>query len=442
MSAEVVALRPRSAEVDVTSLQSKLEIYQRINREWAHELDPYERVALLAVVDRTIGWGKVEARFSAGRLLNGDQVCGPLNMSRRQLYRALSSLEQKGFISRRHPVDLPEITFYSVHPNRSQTMALNLPKRLKNPATRCNEPVPDRHTTVPHGHTPVPDRHPIYSNPLTDSHSTGSPGAALADHAAPDPVSSIREIVATTVVRHAAARSARREKLATKTSAASVETAWRMALAETFPDAVELVWTGREKGQAKRLTSGWTHTRQISFIDFTDWAVRNWTQIMAKQFRWMKQSKPPAVPAFAFYAAMLDQFAECWSEGKLEEWANADERTEVERLMTKGMTFEQATAEAAKRHAVGALRDEMRDHEIKVRARTRMADQKLEQAKKLAEYGGAAPPHPQSAVAKALRAETLRARPEANPATSTLPVDEFAPLSAPMVDPNRNPFDE
>lgn len=438
MPAEVLEFPIRGSNDDYSSLQSKLVIYQKLNREWAEHLDPYEFRVLTAIIDRTIGWGKQEARFSAGRLLDGDKVCGPLNMGRRTLYRSLASLEEKGFISRRHPVDLPEVTFYSVHPDRSPKMALNLPKRLKEGATRCNaDPVPVRHTPMSDRHTPVPEGHSIYSNPLTDNHSTDSPGAAPSDREPSNPVAAIRQNIEKTVASHAEAKAARRETRIQRNTSEGVEAAWREALRETFPDAVEPVWTGREKGQAKRLAKGWISGKQISFLDFTGWAVRNWTQIMRKQFKWMTKSPPPAVPAFSFYVAMIDQFAECWGEGKLEEWASAKERTEVERMMARGMTFEQATAEFAKQHAMGELRDEMRDREIKVRARTRIADQKLKQAEQLAEFGGKAPIHPQSEAAKEI---TARARKPAVPAPVE-PLEEITPLSAFMVDPDRNPFD-
>lgn len=438
MPAEVLEFPIRGSNDDYSSLQSKLVIYQRLNREWAEHLDPYEFRVLTAIVDRTIGWGKPEARFSAGRLLEGDTVCGPLNMGRASLYRALARLEEKGFISRRHPVDLPEVTFYSVHPDRSPKMALNLPKRLKEGATRCKaDPVSHRDTPVSEGDWGVSHGDPIYSNPLTGSRSTDNHCAALADREPSNPVAVIRQTITRTVASHDAARAAKRETRIQRNTAEGIEAAWREALHETFPDAVEPVWTGREKGQAKRLAKGWAHGKQIAFIDFTDWAVRNWTQIMRKQFKWMTKAPPPAVPAFSFYVAMIDQFAECWGEGKLEEWASAKERTEVERLMARGMTFEQATAEFAKQHAMGELRDEMRDREIKVRARTRIADQKLKQAEQLAEFGGSAPVHPQSEAAKEITAKA-RKRPALDPVE---PSEEITPLAAFLV-PERNPFDE
>ncbi len=446
MSAVIRPIRGRDecATPDHTSLQFKLEIYQRINREWASELDPYESRVLFAIVDRTIGWGKREARFSAGRLLRGDTVCGPLNMGERTLYRTLASLERKGFIARRRPKDQPDATYYSVRTNRSGSMALNRPKRLKSVATGCKEgapdPLPHRQTPLPQGQSPLPDRQSIYSNQLTGNQETGSRSAALADHGPPNPEEKIREVVSNAVSANAAAWTSRREAQSTANSAAGVEAAWRSALRDAFPDAVEAPWTARQKGQAKRLASGWIHRRQISFIDFTDWAVRNWTQIMRKHFKWMKKKAPPAVPAFSFYVAMIDQFAECWGEGKLNEWASAKERTEIERMMARGMTFEQATLEHAKGNVAAGLREEMRVREIKVRARSRSADQKLEQAKRLADLSGNAPIHPRSPAALAMIAAAKTATAKSSPPL-TLPIDEFPPLAAPMVDPKKTPFD-
>jgi hypothetical protein len=435
MSAKVLEFPSLGSDDDYSSLQSKLMIYQKLNREWAEHLDPYEFRVLSAIVDRTVGWGRTEAQFSAGRLLRGDKVNGPLNLSRPKLYRVLSSLEGRGMIRRRADAFNPDKTHYSVRLDWSPKMALNLPKRLKKDATGCkSERVSLTETRVSLTETRVSLTETQYTgNPYTGNQRTGN--AASSDREPPNPVSTIRATIERTVASHAEAKATRLKVRSQRATSGGVEAAWRDALRETFPDVVEPVWTGREKGQAKRLASGWANFRQISFIDFTDWAVRNWTQIMRKQFKWMTKNPPPAVPAFNFYVAMIDQFAECWGEGKLEEWASAEERTEIERMMARGMTFEQATAEFAKRHAIAELRDEMRVREIKVRARSRAADIKLKQAERLAEFGGKAPVHPRSIAAQEIRARNrVKLQPVAND-------PEFVPLSAPMVS-TKNPFDE
>lgn len=444
MPAEVLELPiRRGSNDDYSSLQAKLVIYQKLNREWAEHLDPYEFRVLSAVIDRTVGWGVTEAQFSAGRLLRGDKMNGPLRIGRTRFYEALASLEERGMIRRRPDASNPDKIHYSVTPDWSPKMALNLPKRLKeNPATRCKEPVRQTDTTCPpREHHLSATRTQYTGSPQTGNLRTGS-SAAPSDREPSNPVAAIRQTITRTVASHDAARTARIAKSASRSTADGVEVAWRDALRLAFPDAVEPVWTGREKAQAKRLAKGWTHAKQITFADFTDWAVTNWTQIMRKQFKWMTKAPPPAVPAFSFYVAMIDQFAECWGEGKLEEWATAKERTEIERLMARGMTFEQASVEIGKRHAMSELRDEMRDREIKVRARERSASNKLQQAEKLAEFGGKAPVHPDSEIGRAMRAEG-RTQSDTKPKPLASAEDEeFVPLTAPMVDPDRNPFDE
>lgn len=438
MSGKIHTIHGQAAsaeKADYSSLQTKLAVYQQLNREWAQHLDPYQFRVLFAIVDRTIGWGALETQISAGSLLRGNAMYGPLNIGRSKFYEALSSLEAKGLIRRRSEVTNPDKVHYGVCPNWGRVPTSDAPKSGRNSAKNGSENLSATRTSpVRNTDTPCPPHGPnIQVVPFTDNLRTGSSAAPRVRD--PSEFSdNVRED------DRAATDAASPETRTNRGNAARVEGAWRRALAETFPDAVEPVWTAREKVQANRLAKGWMHGRQISFIDFTGWAVRNWTAIMREQFKWMKQAGPPAVPAFGFYVHMIQQFAECWGERKLEEWASAKERTEVERRMSRGMTFEEATADYAKQHAMGQLRDEMRKREIKVRARSRAADAKLKQAEQLAEFGGKAPVHPRSIAAQEMRATAHQSDPPAVPAPER-PDEAMPPLSAPMVDPNQNPFD-
>jgi len=415
---------------DLKSLQTKLEIYQRLNREWAGHFTPVELAVLSQIMDRTIGWGKIEAHFTISALGNGDSIYGGLKMHRATVFRSLATLEERGMIHRRADPAKPDKIYFRINLDWVSCDAVH-----------CSD-TPSRSATPPVADHDCARRkvRPYIQVSDTDNQDTDNHCAAPADREPLNPAKIIPERSEKAVSSRTKAKLTRQEPPTGSSLAAEVEAAWRDALRETFPDAVEPVWTGREKAQAKRLAKGWAHHRQIAFIDFTDWAIRHWTAIMRKQFKWMTKAPPPAVPAFSFYVAMIDQFAECWGEGKLEKWASAKERTEIERRMSRGMTFEQATADYAKQHAMGKLRDEMRDREIKVRARSRAADAKLKQAEQLAEFGGKPPVHPRSIAAQEMRAKARQSDAPAVPAPNG-PDETMPPLSAPMVDPNENPFD-
>lgn len=86
---------------DMTVLD-QLQVYQLINRTFAPLLEAYEIVVLNQILDRTIGWRKHKAIFTAQRLYEGDTVYGGLErtMHRSKMMSALKRLEDRGLIRR------------------------------------------------------------------------------------------------------------------------------------------------------------------------------------------------------------------------------------------------------------------------------------------------------------------------------------------------------
>ena len=143
------------------------------------------------------------------------------------------------------------------------------------------------------------------------------------------------------------------------------------------------------KGKA----ANWLHSREVSFPAFLDWSVRNWTAIIAKGFKWMKDSLPPAIPDIGFVLHFLSHFAEVWGEGKLEEWMTSPERTEVERLLAAGRSPEEAAAEIGRRRAIEGMKDEIAASKVEVTRRLRRA-QIAEETVRRIEAIAAAPRRP------------------------------------------------
>jgi len=421
----VSTLMPQSAPKDFASLQAKTECYQRVWRVWGVSLTIHEQLVALVLIDRTIGWGRREAYFTNRTLLEGDTVYPGLPMGRTKLFEALASLEQRGAIRRRKDPRVPDRIHYTVNMDWTPDVALKLPKRLRDPVRVADRPV--RNTDYS-----VREADPIRNcNPLTVSTSSNQPGASAPVSLNPADIVREKENVSRAANRTPLSRKATGPQAAVD----AVDAAWRLALTDTFPGTAYRTWGVREKAQVKLVLKNWRG--DITFLEFIDWAVRNWTAIMRKQFKWMTRETPPAVPVLSFFIAFLTQFADCRAEGKLEEWLSDLDRTQLERMTGRGMTYEEATAELGKAKAAIALRSEMELREIKVRARERGADAKLKQAEALAEFEGRAPIHPRSRAAEALR----RA---AEKPTRIIPLsgeDEFAPLSVPMVDMKLNPFD-
>lgn len=82
------------------TLLEKLEVYQELNRNWRRYLTPYEHMAVSYIIDRSVGFGK--HYFSAGtpNILNGNEEYAGIGLTKRTYFKAMNSLEEKGFISR------------------------------------------------------------------------------------------------------------------------------------------------------------------------------------------------------------------------------------------------------------------------------------------------------------------------------------------------------
>lgn len=402
----IIPIRQRSVAPDPKSLQFKIEAYQSVIREFSPHCTPHEFAVLMQILDRTIGWGVREASFTTDALRKGDQIYGGVKIGRTALFEALASLEGKGVILRRADARFPDKRHYSVNINW---------RAGSGSSTRSARPSAKR-TTPSGSRTPPSASRTLYTgSPDTDNLDTGNPGGPVG-HAAIN----IRGKLSEGEQVPPRARAAPVENAEQRGTTNMIETVWRTALVETFPDHPAPTWTVREKGQANQAAKKW-HQPGITFPDFIEWAARNWTAIMAKQFKWMTKSPPPRVPSTRFLFNFIGQFIECYAEDKLTSWQNSKDRSEIEDAMARGQTYEQAVAIVERQHAARSLREEMEQREAEVTRKELAARQNVERAKRIADYC-AAPVHPQSI-------EGLRRRPRRAP---DVPLDDVPDLAPPI----------
>ncbi|GHD02169.1 hypothetical protein GCM10019060_37310 [Novosphingobium pokkalii] len=462
MTGKIIDFVSHAEAAKAVPLQAKLEAYQRVIREWSGHLTVNEFVVLIAVTDRTIGWGKREARFRVSALLSGDTVYARLPIKRTAIFDALASLEAKGVIHRRRDRSRPDHVHFRVNINWKPGTAslLEYPEgtesgsatrtnpsaiRTGQSATRTLYTVSD--TVIENGsqERAVPARSATEEKFCPGKEERPQPQTPSPRPRKPlaDPVTLIREKAANA---QAIERARQADEKAGRTSPSPatklviIEGAWRDAILEAFPHNVIPVWGVREKAQAKQAAAKFLHHNQITFPAFVAWAATNWTAIMRKQFKWMTKSPPPAVPAWGFFIAQLHQFAECWGERKLEAWLSDTDRTEIEKAMGRGATWEQAVAQLSEAKAKGVLRQEMDKRELDVRIREAAAELKMARAQKLADYAGNAPVHPRSRAAMRMKREAEQA---ANPLPPPEPTqgDFTGFVPAPLL-PEKCPFDD
>lgn len=101
--------------------------------------------------------------------------------------------------------------------------------------------------------------------------------------------------------------------------------------------------------------------------DFLNFIVRNWPQIMAKQFKWMKKSAPPALPKIDFVCReqFITQFLDAYADRRrYDEIAllPTDEQA-VARAVASGMSRDLALMDVGKRAALSVAM--AKEHEVR-----------------------------------------------------------------------------
>lgn len=346
-----------------------LQSYQEIIRSWSKHLTIYEYVVLLEIADHTWGWGKGSDTISTKKLLYGNNMYAGLSgrMGRTAMFAALASLEEKGVITRN--VKPRVSTRYKIEKNWTPDM-LDLKERPKEGSVTRTRRSVTRTTKVRHTDTIEGNLEKVTLKKVT-------PAASATPRSARKPEVLVRKAPA------AQTRSLSARPQSAKTVVEEVEAVWRMACHDTFSSMLVTPWSGKAKGMVKGKANNWLHRAEIEFPDFTDWAVRNWTAILRRQFKWMTRSKPPETPDVFFFITHIDGFADCWSEDKLKGWRNSKDRTEAERLRAQGLSDEEAAAEIGKRRATEELREEMEKSEQESRARLHRAAIREERAERL-----------------------------------------------------------
>lgn len=111
----------------------QLQMYQHVVRRVLPFLDPYEGAVFVQILDRTIGWKKHAAVFSADALFAGDSMYGGLArlMDRSRMMKALRSLETRGLIGRVRR-EHSRIRLFCVNPHvDADTLQQSAPARRK-----------------------------------------------------------------------------------------------------------------------------------------------------------------------------------------------------------------------------------------------------------------------------------------------------------------------
>lgn len=176
--------------------------------------------------------------------------------------------------------------------------------------------------------------------------------------------------------------------------------------------------------------------------DFLDFVVRNWRQIMHKEFAWMTRIPPPEMPCTRFLSTkkFLPRFLGAYAYRREYDRVKLlpQEEREVEDLVHRGMTREEALVDVGRRRTLAEARkitDQVRARNWSTATRgERMREEAMEERKRTL-----------ALLAKA-KAEDRRKREEQGETEPRLPVhhdinDELPPFEMPEIG-EMKPFDE
>lgn len=278
------------------------EVHRKLVREWFRDFSALERLALLFIYDRTLGWGKEWERITMDQCSQGvisdEGVCyaAPFTSCRKRAAATLTALFDAGAI-RRGPASADKSRRYALNFDYKPNM--QLPKRLKHGGGTA----PYVGAETPHtlgAETPHQREEEIR---VTKEKSL----VAASDHQSAGATDSRDELeIAITKVRsRSKSRASEKSKagralrkdgsgiLPTKTALAAM---WRSLWMEHFPDlaldappqiSLHILWQYSKK---------WTEARKAGeFADYLAWLFENWNAVRLGSFSWMAGA--PKAPA-------------------------------------------------------------------------------------------------------------------------------------------------
>ncbi|WEV89371.1 hypothetical protein H10PHJ05_70 [Aeromonas phage HJ05] len=302
-------------------------------------LSPAETKVMVFIMDRTLGWQRVQARITIRDIVSGVGNNAGAGVTKTTAARCIDSLaDKKVIIVREVCRKLGTLIEINIQWEPESSM-LRTPKRLKSQPQNGEESDGKVHqmghwcpTTWDTGVLPS-GTHLIEDNNRTEIKDSvaGGTGAQLAvrkerrlqpvakpsfpvaDYAEP-PIATpdtppVLDTIAAVKAKAEASRIRREENRRAKLDAGIVtvpmiESAWREAATEA--GYVVKVWTVKEKGQAKHLQKALA-IQPDRLLELVGFVAGNWQRIIAKQFDWAG-SELHSDPSIGFFLKYAERF--------------------------------------------------------------------------------------------------------------------------------------
>lgn len=428
---------PPAADANLKDYRVQQEAFRWLSREVMHAASTPEKAVLVHIFTMSIGMGDPAMRTTYRALECGGEWTDGLGMSRTQIYTAISGLAAKGILNTvvassvgmEISINLAWLPATPWNERRGREV-LATPKRLAHLASGStedtgseNRTTPIRKTELPHSENRTPYRKNQEENTLVEN--TILPVARSRVRPVPQisPVEEIQETIPPQTSGGDVSRSpaervrervegSRRSANEAKTDhrssirPADVLKTWRIAFEGAYADVPGAMCPTPTREDAMKLKAAvinkWTRS-PAELHDFVDFTVRNWSNMTASSFPWMKSNPPPVFPTLRFFIGQHVNVLDYWSKVRRNDWINSFDRDDQSRLLAftlrDGLTREAALAKLGEEKAERRLREE--NERIR-----REANEKLSTALIALDRAGNQPvygvhnPHPQSAAAK------------------------------------------
>lgn len=371
----------------------RLSVVQHLNRKWARYLNANEFRVMVYILDRSVFWGQPTFRASHKNILKGTAEYAGIGMPERTYKRTLTTLENRGAIIRKRSRDCVILGLNFNWKPEEEAVNLPVPKRLKK--AKCGEKCHTGISEVPQWHTEEREykKGSSYSDPSARGSSASDDFGKKSEEektesTSPDFEKNQKAIGAQPPVadqcnglqrgNEAAQRvktllSSRQEELSdaeadriavamakTTPNSTDFKLIWNKALRETYPDALATDFTVVLKRRINLAIKRYGRNNPVSFLELTDWAVRNWAVIMRTHFHWIKKDRPelPTVHWFISEGVFM-KFAEAYMSGSLHKLKNSRETDELTRLLANGMPEQEALALIGEKRAARKMRQQM-----------------------------------------------------------------------------------
>jgi hypothetical protein len=397
-------------------------------REWREHLSTDEFAFLHYVMYESLEWGKVTLDVTINQMLNGIRNppghrwkwrLSPVGIARRTVERLIARLKERGVLFVEAVRNrCTKLTLNLLWTPMEDTMSLSMPKRLREQqantsdqsefmdeitasvadisqsteAITANQAVNNRHSGGPYKQNNKQNEESTTSEeggslrdpladlsfseevkvrerkrPITSRQEEVLPFSPAAEPARALEVYEDRTEAAVARVKRQGieSRAEQMVKARAKDTAEAYHTSFTSAWAETYEGIACPTWNDRERNMVRSVLKARLCDDVPARHEFLTFLVRNWQQIIATEFGWMKKITPPALPSVGFFTNrklignFLDAFANRAQYNKLD-LLDAEER-EVERLVLNGMRRDKAMIAVGERRALSKTKAEEKD---------------------------------------------------------------------------------